>query len=152
MSNSRQRDSRGIYRTHATTSPLFPVPDLRIDALYDGIDRITLQVHGNIDLANIDVLQGALEAAVAEGAQQLIVDLRTTRFCSGAGVNCLADAAQAAEDMNCHLYTISTQAAVVRPIELLGFADVLRLRDDPATVPSPFLETKVAPRAPRQRK
>jgi anti-sigma B factor antagonist len=133
MSNPLHRDSRGVHRPHTTTS-------LRIDARYDGIDRITLQVHGNIDLANLDVLRGALEAAVAEGAQQLIVDLRATRYCSGAGINCLADAAQAAESLNCHLYTISSQTAVVRPIELLGFTEVLRLRDDPAKVPSPFLE------------
>src|SRR5215207_2546530 len=53
---------------------------------------------------------------------------------------CLARSCQHADASGCHLYTVATQRAVVRPIRITGCAEVLGLRDDPAAVPSPSVD------------
>jgi anti-anti-sigma factor len=140
MAHTTSPASRGLPRRTALTSPLNDAADLRTSSAYDGIDRITVQVDGEVDLATVDQLRDALDVAVAKGVRQVIVDLRGVSFLGGAGLNCLADASQRAEATGCRLYTIATQRVVARAIEITGLAPALRLRGDPATVPPPCLD------------
>jgi len=140
MAHTTSPASRGLEGRTALTSPLDDSADLRTSSIYDGIDRITVQVDGEVDLATVDQLGDALDVAIAKGVRQLIVDLRGVSVLGSDGLNCLAEASQRAEATGCRLYTIATQRVVVRSIEVTGFAPALRLRGDPATVPSPYLD------------
>jgi len=151
MAHTTSPASRGLSRRTALTSPLDDSADLRTSSTYDGIDRTTVQVDGGGDRATVllagvhhppvlDQLGDTLDVAIAEGVRQLIVDLRGVSFLGSDGLNCLAEASQRAEATGCRLYTIATQPVVVRTIDVTGFASALRLRGDPATVPSPSLD------------
>lgn len=140
MAHTTSPASCGLRRRTALTRPLDDSADLRTSSAYDGIDRITVQVDGEIDLATVGQLGEALDVAVAKGVRQLIVDLRGVRFLGCDGLDCLADASQHAEATECRLYTIATRRVVVRAIELTGLAPALRLRGDPATVPPPCFD------------
>ena len=140
MAHTTSPASRGLPRRTALASPLEDSADLRTSSSYDGIDRITVQVGGEVDLATVDQLGDTLDVAVAKGVRQVIVDLRGMSVLGSDGLNCLAEASQRAEATGCRLYTIATQPVVVRTIEGTGYAPALRLRDDPATVPSPYLD------------
>jgi anti-sigma B factor antagonist len=140
MAHTTNPASHGLSRRTALTSPLDDSADLRTSSSYDGIDRITLQVDGEIDLATVDQLGDTLDVAIAKGVRQLIVDLRGVSFLGSDGLHCLAEASQRAEATGCRLYTIATQPVVVRTIDVTRFAPALRLRGDPATVPSPYLD------------
>ena len=139
MAHTTSPASRGLSRRTALASPLDDSADLRTSSVYDGIDRITLLVDGDADLATVDQLGDARDVAIAKGVRQLIVDLRGVSFLGSDGLNCLAEASQRAEATGCRLYTIATQPVVVRTIDVTGFAPALRLRGDPATVPPPDL-------------
>jgi anti-sigma B factor antagonist len=132
---------RGLQARTAPTSPLGQPPDLRTSVAYDGIDRNTVQVGGEVDTATVDQLRATLDVTIAKGARQLIVDLRGVSFLGSEGLGCLVHASRRAEAAGGHLYTIATQRVVVRPIEVTGFARALRLRDDPAAVPPPFADS-----------
>jgi len=67
----------------------------------------------------------------------VVVDLRGVTFLSSDGLDCLARGTRSADAAGCRLYTIATARVVVRPIEITGLANAVRLRADPATVPSP---------------
>jgi anti-sigma B factor antagonist len=140
MAQTTSPELRGHPRRTALTSQLGDCPDLRTSWVYDGIDRITVRVDGEIDVATVDELRDALDIAIAKGVRQVIVDLRGVSSLGTDGVNCLAEASQSAKTTGCRLYTIATERAVVRTVDITGFARALRVLDDPATVPSPYLD------------
>jgi anti-sigma B factor antagonist len=141
MTHTTSPTLHGLPGRIAASDPVDDAPDLRTSSAYDGIDRITVHVDGEIDMATVDQLRDALDIAVGKGVRQVIVDLRDVRFLGSDGLNCLARAARCAEAAGCKLYTIATQRVVVRPIEITGFAQALGLRGDPAAVPSPLFDT-----------
>jgi anti-anti-sigma factor len=136
MASMISRASGGHPRRSAL-SPLGDAANLRISSGYDGVDRITVRVDGEVDVATVDQLRTSLDVAIGKGVRQVVVDLRGVTFLSSDGLDCLARGTRGAGAAGCRLYTIATARVVVRSIEITGLANAVRLRDDPATVPSP---------------
>src|SRR5215207_7906478 len=139
MAHKAVPGSPGVPERHAPTELLDDSEGLHISWTYDGIDRITVRVSGEIDIATIGQLRNTLDGAVGKGIRQLIVDLRDVTFLGSEGLDCLVRVSLGAEATGCHLYTIATQRTVTRPIEITGFAQQLRLRGD-AAVPPPSMD------------
>jgi anti-sigma B factor antagonist len=88
-----------------------------------------LEVAGEIDAAVSGELRDRLAAAVEAGAP-VIVDFSGVTFCDSTGLTALIHAHRAAEAAGTRFVLVTEQRAVLRPITLLGLADVLEIHPD----------------------
>ncbi|MEY7974704.1 anti-sigma factor antagonist [Saccharomonospora xinjiangensis] len=90
---------------------------------------VVVTVSGEIDLSTrrelAEHLDGALD--VVSPPQPLVVDLTEVTFLGSAGLALLLDTQDAAVREGVTLRVVATQRAVRRPIEAVGFSDVLPL-------------------------
>ena len=103
-----------------------------LDIVRDTLDvAIVVCVKGEVDTSTVAALGAELDAAVVEAqthpARMLIVDLDDVTYFGSAGLNALLDLAQSGEDGRVAVRLVASNAEVVRPIEVTGLGDVLRL-------------------------
>lgn len=61
----------------------------------DGTSRTVLAVHGELDVATVEVLRGEVDAVLADSPAALVLDLSSTAFIDSRGCRELARAAKA---------------------------------------------------------
>lgn len=106
--------------SHPSHEP--PVP-LRVTARHRR-QSLTLQVEGEVDVLTAPNLREALERAVDERPQLLVVDLSAVGFLGCAGLSVLVAAHQRAGWRTC-LRMVATEQVTVRPLRLTGLDEYL---------------------------
>lgn len=93
----------------------------------DGV--VVVEVAGEVDLDTAPALDAALRGALREaGTGGCIADLTHVTFLSSRGLTTLLNAAQAAEERREPLrIVVDANRPVIRPIEITGLDEVLRL-------------------------
>jgi len=92
---------------------------------------VTVEVRGDIDLATAPHLQQRLETLLAEGVEDLVLDLRDVSFCDVPGLNVLVQ-------VHAQLASRGGQLTVLRPCRTLRImAGVLGLTDSLHLTPAP---------------
>jgi anti-sigma B factor antagonist len=84
---------------------------------------------GELDLANAGTAETALEAALAENASQVVIDMRELEFIDSTGIALLVAALgnNGSEEKVC--FIPSAAPAVTRVLELTGLSERLPLAD-----------------------
>lgn len=77
-------------------------------------------VSGELDLAGVDALQGALDRAVEEASEILVVDLSETTFIDSTGLQALIRCERRASAAGLGLVLIGARPQVRRVFELAG--------------------------------
>lgn len=95
--------------------------------------ELIIRVTGDLDLMTAPTLSEALDRARRDASQNLgatamVVDLRSVRFLSAAGIHALADAHDACTGAGMRLRVVADQPAVTRPLMLTGLDRLLDLR------------------------
>jgi anti-anti-sigma factor len=90
-------------------------------------DAVVAVIHGDIDLSNIQVVRGQLDAVLADGHARHVVDLTHTTFIDSVGIHLLFSIADS-------LRTRRQELRIVIP-ETSSVARVLRLTDVPSVIP-----------------
>lgn len=92
-----------------------------------------------IDILNVERVQGELDAAVKPGVRIIIVDMTLTTFCDTSGLRVLAQAHQRAQAQGAELRLVTAVAHVLRVLEMTALDSVLpvyhRLDDALAAAP-----------------
>ena len=94
--------------------------------------RTVLAVEGEIDLASVPVLASAIDAALADGAAELWIDLTDTRFMDSSGVHLLVTTRSRVRDLNRQLAIVCPPGPVRRLFEVAGVMDHLPVYEDRA--------------------
>src|SRR4051794_41670550 len=95
--------------------------------------RVTFTPRGELDLATAPELEDKVLAAVGDGSQPVVIDLRELTFMDSTGVRTIVSAHQTAEASGCDLRVVRPprESPVSRAIEISGIDEVLGLVDDP---------------------
>jgi anti-sigma B factor antagonist len=94
--------------------------------------RHVIGFEGELDIATVPALDRALEAAVADAATEVWIDLTETTFMDAAGVHCLLRARAALAPMNRRLAVICADGPARRVLALTGVDESLELFPDRA--------------------
>jgi anti-sigma B factor antagonist len=92
----------------------------------DGGSRV-VAFAGELDLANASTAESALEASLADGNVQVIVDMRELEFIDSTGIALLVSALNRNEGGTRVSFIPSDSPAVTRVLELTGLAERLPL-------------------------
>jgi anti-anti-sigma factor len=85
----------------------------------------TLALIGELDMAGIDVLQGAVREGNGEGATRIAFDLRELTFIDSTGLRALVSVHDLCRERGCEVALIPGPRAVQRVFELTGLTQVL---------------------------
>ena len=96
-------------------------PQLEVQTGADGAGQPVIRVAGDLDIASVETLRGAVEAAMSKGPERLTFDVSALRFMDSAGIAVLLGAAREVASVRLH----SPTPAVRRVVELTGLNDVL---------------------------
>jgi len=96
-------------------------PTASFDARPDGSDSWLIEARGEIDLANRDDFQAAVDRALGEAPERLAFDLGDVRFMDSSGLAVLVSAVNTSTAIEIR----AASQIVRRVIEASGLADVL---------------------------
>jgi len=94
-------------------------------------DAIVVEVTGEIDMLTAPRLNEAVQQAIARSPRRLVLDLTGVTFLSSAGLALIVRAHKECGD-RIDLRIVAASTATLRPIELMGLQDDLRLHNDRA--------------------
>ena len=90
------------------------------------MDRVVVQVEGEVDMANAPQLRDTLLAAIAnDGAHSVVADLSAVSFMDSSGLHVMITAHNAAREAGSEFIVRAPSPNVVRVIELVGLDDML---------------------------
>ncbi len=82
--------------------------------------RVLIAVEGEIDVSCASELRAAIDAALAEGAPEVEVDLSQVPYIDSTGIGVLVGGAHRALDQGSHMGVVGAQRNVSRIFGLLG--------------------------------
>jgi anti-anti-sigma factor len=91
-----------------------------------------ISVGGEIDLATVDDLRGAITNALDGGAHDLWIDLSELEFMDSAGIHALFDAHERMSELNRRFAIICPQGPVARLLDLAGVTSLMPVYRDRA--------------------
>ncbi|MFI8875395.1 anti-sigma factor antagonist [Streptomyces sp. NPDC055243] len=97
--------------------------------------RLTVRVAGELDIASVPLLARELDRALEQPGRRILLDLSRVTFCGTAGVALLLDTRRRATAAGSHLVVERAHSAVLRPLELCGDVEGLRMVQELATAP-----------------
>ena len=103
---------------------------LQVDSVREG-DRARLTLTGELDIATVPRLQDALEAALAGGPRQLVVDLRTLGFLDSSGLRQFIVLADRAREEGFELVLVRPARAVLAIFQITRAEENLPFVDEP---------------------
>jgi anti-sigma B factor antagonist len=92
--------------------------------------RAVLRVSGEIDFASVAMLADAIDAALADGALDLWIDLSATSFMDSSGLRLLIESWRRLSQQNRRLAIVCPRGAVRRVFDIAGVSDRLPLYDE----------------------
>ena len=96
--------------------------DLSVDLSEEG-DLTILTVRGELDAYSAPTLDAAFDEALAEGAQQLVLDLTEVGFIDSSGLRSMIRARKQVGDAPEALRVADPQPATVRLLDITGLTD-----------------------------
>ncbi|SFW83627.1 STAS domain-containing protein [Amycolatopsis australiensis] len=107
---------------------------------------VTVRCAGDLDQDMAPQLRDALLAPVRRGARGVVADLTAATFCDSTVFSILVEADREARAHDVPYAIAAAQAAVTRPLEILGLDHLLPLHGDVAAARAAVTETPDAPR------
>lgn len=90
-------------------------------------EAMLVRVTGEVDVSNASELRDAVDAAIAEGALAVEVDLSGVAYIDSTGIGVLVGASRRAEEAGCKLSVANPQPNVRRVLGLLGVEKELKI-------------------------
>jgi len=94
---------------------------LEVDTAADAAGQPVIRVAGDLDIASVERLRSAVDAAMAERPERLTFDVSALRFMDSAGIAVMLSAARNVSSVRLQ----SPVPAVRRVVELTGLSEVL---------------------------
>jgi anti-sigma B factor antagonist len=88
-------------------------------------DTVTIELEGELDLANCEALREVLREVTSRKPGQVVVDLAQLSFLDSSGIRCLIGAVQDAAGGETGFVVRQPQAAVRRVMEVCGVDELL---------------------------
>jgi anti-sigma B factor antagonist len=92
-------------------------------------NRHTLVLSGELDLATSPALERTIERLCADGAEELVIDLRGLLFIDSTGIRTILRSKELCGDRECEFALIRGSASTQRLFELTGLDEKLPFRD-----------------------
>jgi anti-sigma B factor antagonist len=102
---------------------------LRLNSTQHGTS-VDITLAGELDLASVPVLRGALRDAISHGSSRLIVDADELSYIDSSGVHCLVEAAAEADAHGGQLVVRNANGIVMRVLTMTG-VDAMLLEPQP---------------------
>jgi anti-sigma B factor antagonist len=109
----------------ATLDP--PEGDLVALAVSTNGSAARVSASGEIDSSTAPQLRERLDEVLDSGVSEVVVDLGGVTFLDSAGLCVLAAAHRRAADQDARLRVLASHRAVIRPLEITGLYDLLRV-------------------------
>jgi anti-sigma B factor antagonist len=100
-------------------------------AVRDEGERVSLTLVGELDIATVPRLQDAIEAALAAGPRQLVVDLRSLGFMDSSGLREFIVLADRAREEGFELALVRPAKAVLAVFQITRAEENLPFVDEP---------------------
>ena len=89
------------------------------------MDRVIIEVEGEVDMASAPELRDALLAAIDGDANSVVADFSAVNFIDSSGIHVIITAHNAARDAGSEFIVRAPSPNVVRVIELVGLDDLI---------------------------
>lgn len=96
-----------------------------------GTDRVTVALHGEVDVLNVEQVRLAIAEAVAAGPGRVLIDLADLSFIDSTGLGAIIFGFQRARDRGIEFRLARPNRAVHQVLVLSGLLEVLELDDPP---------------------
>lgn len=106
------------------------VRPLQVESLQEG-ERVRLTLIGELDIATVPRLEDAIETALAGGARQLVVDLRSLGFLDSSGLRQFIVLADRAREESFRLVLVRPEKAVLQVFQITRAEEHLPFVDEP---------------------
>jgi anti-sigma B factor antagonist len=103
------------------------VSDERVAALGRDGDTVTVTLHGEVDVLNVEQVRRALGEAIAAGPRQIHVDLADLSFIDSTGLGALIFGFQRSRDAGIEFRLARPTSGVHQILVLSGFLEVVEL-------------------------
>ena len=97
----------------------------------------TLILAGELDLASAPTLEATTTRLCADGASEIVFDLRGLSFIDSTGLRTILGSMSLCEEHLCNLWLIPGQRAIQRLFELAGLLERLPFREPEPRAPEP---------------
>jgi anti-anti-sigma factor len=97
----------------------------------NGVDRLILELDGELDMASSDALEGALARANCEESSAVVLDLRGLSFLDSTGLKAIFKARKAVRARGQQFAVTPGSAQVQRLLTLTRLDEHLRMIDSP---------------------
>ncbi len=106
------------------------VRPLQVESRQEG-ERVRLTLVGELDIATVPRLEGAIEAALAGGARELVVDLRSLGFLDSSGLRQFIVLADRAREEGFELALVRPASSVLAVFQITRAEENLPFVDEP---------------------
>lgn len=106
------------------------VRPLQVESLREG-ERVRLTLIGELDIATVPRLEDAIERALAGGARQLVVDLRSLGFLDSSGLREFIVLADRAREEGFELQLVRPSSTVLAIFQITRAEENLPFVDEP---------------------
>lgn len=86
-------------------------------------EAYTISITGEIDISNADALRSAIDLALEQPAEKVVLDFSQVSYIDSTGIGVLVGAAHHAADRERGFAVINAQPGVMRVAQLLGVAE-----------------------------
>lgn len=107
------------------------MPRLTIESRRLSDDWLSLAVEGEIDLATVGELQGAIDEIADNDGQHLVVDLTKSSFMDSTGLKTLVMASRRFDESGRSFAIAVSGGPISRLIDLSGVNSTIRIVEDP---------------------
>lgn len=110
-----------------TTGPMFDASGtFRVDVVHlDG--HAVLQLHGDLDLATVELLAAAVRGVQAQGTPELVLDLSSLNFVDSYGLRELVVARKRQQEIGGDVILLSPTKRTLRTLEIVGLTQVFTI-------------------------
>lgn len=87
--------------------------------------QVVLSLHGDLDVATVEAIAGAVDQVIGEAAVSLVLDFAEVTFMDSQGVNALMVARQRLDEAGATLIVRTPSPKIVRVLEITGVLALL---------------------------
>lgn len=121
-----------IFRYPDSAQARSGTPVLCVEVVEDGAEAVTVAVHGEVDIATVELLDAGIQHGLHKKPERLAVYLSDVSFFGAIGLHTLLAARQQAQEQQAQLALCAPSRPVLTALRLARLKELFDIEDEPA--------------------